>query len=270
MRRFGGKDDRHEDLVRSILDRTSGPACGRALEHLPGLVDNILDSGDRTLVQAHLENCPGCRSVAVVLGWMGKELPAMAEIDPGEEFTAAVLVRTARLPSRAAAAGQLTGAAGLVDRLGNWWEERIQRPLFAWQVAYALTVLLTVLTVAPGSPLHGVPRQILTSVQAGPTRLSALGGAFAIVDQGVAQGAGFLKETVWDGIRSDVGLRLQSTDQARDDLGRDVEGAWSEIRHKRTGPALMRLSAAGSDIKEIWRLWWRSNSINQSSTAERR
>jgi len=205
----------------------------------------------------------------VVLGWMGTELPAMAEIDPGEEFTAAVLARTARLPSRAAAAGHLTGAAGLVDRLGNWWEERIQRPLFAWQVAYALTVLLTVLTIAPGAPLHGVPRQILAGVEAGPARLSVLGGAFTTVDQGVAQGAGFLKDSVWGGIRSDVGRRVQSTELARDHLGRDVQGAWREIRHKRTGPALMRLSAAGSDFQEIWRLWWRSNSINQSSTAER-
>ncbi len=270
MTRFPDDNDRREDLVRSILGRTSGPACGRALEHLPALADGNLDPVDRALVQGHLEHCAECRAVAVVLGWLGGELPAMAEVDPGQEFTATVLARTARMPSRTAAAGQLTGPASWMDRLGRWWSERIERPLFAWQVAYALTVLLVALTALPGAPLRGVPGRLLTVVQAGPGHGAPLGAVFVAVDARVDRGAAWLRHAAWDRTRAGLDRRLERTAPARTHLNDDLEGCWRDLRRGRTGPALVKLSAAAGDMRDVWILWWRDDSLNSQPTSERR
>ena len=85
---------RNEDFVKNVLQRTSGSACERALNLLPELSDHQLEDLDRQLVQAHLEHCEGCRQVAVALGWLGSLLPDMAILEPGPDFTAAVLAGT--------------------------------------------------------------------------------------------------------------------------------------------------------------------------------
>ncbi len=271
MRRPDDRDRRRdEDLVRGILDRTSGPACGRCLERLPALARDDLDPVDRALVQGHLEHCGACRAVAVVLGWLDSELPAMAEVDPGSGFTAAVLARTRRLPSRAAAAGNLTGGAGLMDRVGRWWEQRIQRPLFVWQAAYALTLVLVLLTAAPGAPLRGVPGQVLSTVQAGPGGVPMLGPVLAVADQGLAAGTGFLKQEVWGGIQGSLDRRCDRTATVRRALDRDLRGTWRGIRQGRPGHSLISLRSVGSDLGSFWRLWWRHDSIPRQPTPGRR
>jgi len=270
MKRFDRDRKRGEDLVQGILSRTSGPACGRALEQLPDLADGTLDATSRALVQGHLEHCAPCRQVAVVLGWLDGELPAMAAVDPGEAFTAAVLARTARMPSRSAAAGQLTGPASWMDRLGQWWSERIDRPLFAWQAAYALTVLLVALTALPGAPLQAVSGRLREAVQAGSGQGTPLGPVFLAVDSGVDHGAAWLKRAAWERPRTGLDRRLERTAPARTLLNDDIEGCWRDLRQGRSGPALVKLSAAAGDMRQAWSLWWRDDSQDSSQTRERR
>ena len=152
-------DDR--DFVRDVLARTSGSACDRACGLLPDLTDGRLETLDRQLVQQHLEHCPPCRAVAVTLGWLGGELASRACLEPGPGFTAAVLARTsgrtATARARRAAAVAGTGPGGLMDRFGRWWQERILRPGYAMQSAYAATVILVLLTATPLSPFRGAP-----------------------------------------------------------------------------------------------------------------
>ena len=77
---------RDEDLIRNVLERTSGSPCERAAGLLPDLTDGALEDLDRQLVQAHLEHCPGCRALAVTLGWLDPLLPKMA-LEPSEPFS---------------------------------------------------------------------------------------------------------------------------------------------------------------------------------------
>ena len=76
-------------------------------------------------------------------------------------------------PPHAAVAGG--GAAGLMDRLGRWWQRPDPAPGFALQVAYVATVMLVLLTATPVSPLRGAPRKALSRGQAGPRGLPVVG-----------------------------------------------------------------------------------------------
>ena len=58
-----------DDFVGGVLGRTTGGACGRAVEQLADLMDDQLQGLDRQLVQAHLEHCTDCRQLAVTMGW---------------------------------------------------------------------------------------------------------------------------------------------------------------------------------------------------------
>jgi putative zinc finger protein len=170
---------REEKFVNDVLDRTSGSPCRRAAELLPDLNDGVLVDLDRQLVQAHLEHCTGCRTLAVTLGWLDPLLPKMAELDPGPAFTDRVLARTTQA-ALGVASGPVTepggfGPAGVMDRLGRWWEQQILRPIFPVQVAYAATVVLVLLVGTPLSPFREAPGKILESVQAGPRSVPMIG-----------------------------------------------------------------------------------------------
>ena len=84
-----------DDLVGSILERTSGSPCPRARE---GLAERGLgqaaDPVGEELLRAHLETCEQCAALSRVLAGLEETLPLLAEIEPGEEFTAQVLART--------------------------------------------------------------------------------------------------------------------------------------------------------------------------------
>ncbi len=162
-------------FANGVLGRTTGAACGRAAEQLEDLMGDRLAGLDRQLVQAHLEHCTDCRRLAVTVGWLNPLLPDMAEIDPGPEFLAGVLARTTQARRRVAYAEHPTGPAGLMDRVGRWWEKQILRPQFAMQAAYVATVLLVLVFATPGSPLRNVPEQALQAVTAGPQTAPYIG-----------------------------------------------------------------------------------------------
>ncbi len=270
MTRLPGSDDRREDLVRGILDRTTGPVCHRCLEMLPRLARGGLTGLDRTLVQSHLEHCRDCRTVAVVLGWLQGELPTMATIEPGEEFTAAVLARTARLPSRAAAAGRLTGSAQLMDRVGRWWERQLRRPLFVWQAAYVLTVVLVLLTALPGAPLRGMPERIRTSVQAAYVEVPLTGQVLQAADRQAATLAGTVVNSTWGRLHGELVACQVSTTEARGNLRHHLARLWNDIHRGRSGRAVLQLVEVGRDLKQIWRRWWRPDFLPPEQTSERR
>lgn len=266
---------RQENLVRSILDRTSGTACNRALALLPGLVEDELDQMDRTLVQGHLEHCAGCRSVALVLGWLGDELSTMAELDPGPEFTSRILARTSKSPAPGSAGDQLTGAAGLMDRAGRWWESKIRRPVFALQAAYALTVLLVVLTTLP--PLHSVPGTVLNTVQAGPASLPWVGRVIERTDQRLDLQAATLSgkiqqhlDSVQSGVQGDVAQRLLRTADDRRALVSNVAAMVTEARHGDFGPVGWHMLNTARTLRQFWRHWWRLDISKMRTSPERR
>jgi len=263
----GDEQKRNEDFVRDVLAHTSGPACDRACEQLSDLMDGALEGLDRELVQAHLEHCDPCRSVAVTLGWLEPLLPAMAEIDPGPAFTARILAQTTgRARVQAPLPAVPTGPAGLMDRVGGWWDRQILRPGFAAQLAYAATVILVLLTSVPGAPLKGVPGKALEIVQAGPTAAPVIGPVLNSTSGWVGNRASGVLESARTGVNrrleqtgSFFGQRGDRTAPGRSQLGFHVKGMIGKVGDGQLGEASYEFLAVLKAGRTIWIEWWKDN-----------
>ena len=145
-------------LAESILERTSGRACGRVREHLCDFVDGRLESSYGDLLSVHVENCPDCSALAAGLTELRETLPRMAEINPGMGFTRRVLLATSRrLPESRFKPWM---------RLWQSWVRLLQRPRFSWEAAYLGTILLVSVLGNPFTTLQDLSlraREIFSS-----------------------------------------------------------------------------------------------------------
>ncbi|MEN8007653.1 MAG: zf-HC2 domain-containing protein [Candidatus Krumholzibacteriota bacterium] len=265
----GSNDDRTRDekFLRDVLARTSGSACDRACEQLSDLMGGHLVGMDRELVQSHLEHCEPCRTLAVTLGWLEPLLPQMAEIDPGPAFTARVLAATSEQdPAIMPFPAVPTGPAGLMDRVGSWWDRQILRPGFAAQLAYAATVVLVLLTSVPGAPLRGVPGKALEIVQAGPVAVPVVGPAMDKASGWVGSRADEAVTTArtgveqrWEKTENSLGRRSGRTSGGRQELGTHVKEMISKAGDGKLGEASYELLAALKAGRAIWNEWWMDN-----------
>jgi hypothetical protein len=265
--------DKQQEFVRDVLARTSGSACGRALEQLPALHDGELVDLDRSLVRQHLEHCGPCRAVAVTLGWLGDELTSLAELDPGEAFTRAVIARTSAEsePARARRHARVaeSGPAGLMDRLGRWWGERILAPNFAVHVAYAATVLLVLIFTLPISPLKETPGRMLEAVQAGPAHLPLVGPAAIWTADRAAVGVATLRGGIdarWQAVADDWRARVDRSAADRAATADHLAAAFRRAGDRQTGNMTVELSGALSAGKAAWRAWWYTEPDSDSTS----
>ena len=134
------------DLAPAVLARTSGPGCGRARD----MLGQPLDPLESSLLQSHLAGCAECAWLAGAIAELRRDLPLLAELDPGEEFTRAVLAKTRR-PSRAPSRG--------ADWLAGW-RRLLLRPRFALEAAYVLTAVVLIVFGVPTVPVAGFSQEI--------------------------------------------------------------------------------------------------------------
>jgi len=146
-------------LLAGVLEKTSGSACGRARELLSSQADTPPATLDASLLAGHTEHCAECRSLAAIMAWMPQPLLELAEIDPGEAFTAATL--KSMLPWRRRAVRRLRS-------FGEEWARLVRRPRFAWETAYIGAAVIGLLFAAP--PLRAVPGEALRVAQANPVQ----------------------------------------------------------------------------------------------------
>lgn len=211
-----------DDLIDSILARTSGSACPAARERLAGSgLDLAADPVGEELLRAHLRRCAECEELSRVLAGLDESLPLLASLDPGEEFTARVVARTSarRRPARAWAA-----------RLGRALESLLSRPRLAWEGAYLGVVLLAVVFGLPGSPLRSVPGQFLEQLRQDPT--AALRASVGALESRVSEESGAVWQSATgraselaDGMARESEKALRSI---REDLGTFWGGLSSE------------------------------------------
>jgi hypothetical protein len=141
-----------DDFVASVLRRTTGEgACRRAETLLCAYVDAELTGDDRELLEGHLAHCEACRALAGALARSAEVLPSLAELDPGPDFTVAVLDATTR---RASAKG--------LGRLVAWWEAWQARPRFAMELAYVATLVLVLVVGNPAPVLQAASERTVT------------------------------------------------------------------------------------------------------------
>lgn len=173
------------DLVAGVLDRTSGGSCGRAqllLAEQSGLGE------DGGLLASHLETCAECAAVARALVQLRHQLPALAELDPGDAFVAEVMAATVGTVATVRAVGAVRPATPprlpLLVRIEAMWERAVQRPRLALEGAYAGIVLLFL--------LFGLPSQSLAELPA--RAFGGIGQEGIKVERAVSSGLGELVE----------------------------------------------------------------------------
>ncbi len=258
---MSGRRDDSERFVRDVLARTSGSPCLRCEERLPDLADGLLGDLDRQLMQAHLEHCGACRSLAVAMSASAPVLPQLAVVDPGDAFTHAVLARTSRRQRLAvpAAHARPTGLPGLMDRFGRWWGGWLQQPGFAAQGAYALTVVLVLAAIVPGSPLRKVSGKALDVMRAGPSAVAPLDGAAQWVD---ARGDAAQVAVRGQVRQLDNGLdaRLARSAVERSRATRGFGEALEQLHDGRLGGAGLAGLGALDASRKAWDLWWHGQS----------
>jgi predicted anti-sigma-YlaC factor YlaD len=139
------------DLTAQVLARTSGSSCDHARNGLCAYVDGRAGAVDAELIRMHVAGCEACATLSNVLAELATDLPALAEMDPGERFTAEVLART--VPRR-------SETPRWVEQIVQGWERLIRRPRFAAEGAYVMTLLMLVILGVPGALLAGAPGRV--------------------------------------------------------------------------------------------------------------
>ncbi len=275
----GGKR-KDEEFIQDVLSRTSGSACERAAGLLPDLTDDALEEMDRRLVQSHLEHCSVCRTLAVTLGWLEPLLPKMAFLDPGPEFTSQVLAQTS-LAAPGVAAGPITepvisGPAGLMHRLGKWWQQQILRPVFPLQVAYVATVIIVLLVATPFSPFKKAPDQLLQTVIAGPESLPVIGPMLDLATNDASEWVEGRVDRASENVRSKASgswkkadsslmARVARTDPARQLMKSQLGDLGGNISNGKLGDASYDLFRVLKSGRRVWVLWWNEETIVEST-----
>lgn len=161
-----------KDLVASILRATSGSPCRSAEDRLPDLVDGALDAVDAELVRGHLATCVPCAALARVLLEVKGELPWMAEVDPGREFTEMVLERTSRAPR---------------SRWAAMFEGLWLRPRFALEGAYLGSLVLAGILALPGVPARASHAVVKTAGTLDVRASSVISGAESAAEKAASK-----------------------------------------------------------------------------------
>ena len=242
------KNDR-ENLIQGIMQRTSGSPCGRARDLICEQTDGALERVDAGLLTAHSEHCADCRSLAATMAWMRRPLQELAEIDPGPQFTTAVLRQTLSL-------GQRLGRR--FRSFGIEWAELMRRPRIAWESAYVGAAIIGLLFAAPISPLNQVPGQALRVAQANPVQ------ALAQVSRDVVPAAVVTwTDTAWSATggraavtartwRDDLGDRLVRAWDAGRPLGSDVGDLGAALWASRGADTRLAIGRVRNDFSSIW------------------
>ena len=168
------------DLVAGVLERTSGGSCGRAQLLLAEGADRALGE-DGGLLTIHLGTCTDCAAVARALVHLRHELPALAELDPGDGFVAEVMAATAGLatPQR----------VPLRVRLEEMWERVAQRPRLAFEGAYAGMVVLFLVFGLPSQSVAELPAWAFGGIRQGGIKVER------VVSSGMGEIAEFGRST---------------------------------------------------------------------------
>jgi hypothetical protein len=201
-------------FLGAVLARTSGAACAGARARLCDHLDRLLDETNDGLVRMHLDGCEECGRLAAVLSRLAQDLPGLAEREPDARFVPGVLARTSR---------RAPEAAGWRARLSAGWRRLVYRPRFAWEGAYAGSLLVLLLFGAPDAPFAGVPGKALDLVRSVQVSLPA---------EAAARQAPRIRSAV----RTEIAGATERVHDVTRDLARAVErrssGAWSGLKQE--------------------------------------
>ena len=187
-------------IVQAVVGRTTGRVCGQVQQALAA-IDPAPASA-----WAHVDECPACARFVAVLARCERVLPGFAESSPDADFASDVVMATVDHPSLVHVAWRRA-----VDRWNRW----IERPHAAQEMAYAVTIVLVLLTSTPIAPFPDLPERALDVVRSGvegPRR-----APHTSFQPAVAQGP-------LDGARLRGGRVLRDLDRVGEGLGTAAAG----------------------------------------------
>jgi len=220
----GGLPIADDQVVRPVVAATTGRGCSRVHESLAGVREATAQ--ERGWARDHARGCTQCARVATVLEELPRILPTFAEVDPGPDFTAEVLLATLERPS-------LWNV--FLTRMGDHLRRWPRRPSFAQELSYALTVALLLITVIPGSPLSELPRHALSLVQVQESS--------AVFDD---------EGTVGAGLRREVRARGERLGDGFDRLGTHVIGTGRGLVDGDLEVVGENAGQIGCDLRRLW------------------
>ena len=162
QRTSGAPREDSPDMVGAVLERTVGSACGRAADLLCDFVDGGLDPDDSAILAAHLEHCAPCQALALNLRELTVVLHDLGDLQPDAGFVGAVLDRTSR---------REPAASWLPDWLAGSLRSLVERPRFAFEVAYIGVVLFVLLFGNPATTLQAASERTAGMAAAGISRI---------------------------------------------------------------------------------------------------
>lgn len=137
------RDEPPVGLAEEVLRRTTGGVCGEARARLG---EDVADGHARL----HAASCDACTPLVRALDRLPRDLPGLAEADPGPGFVRAVMSRTAASP-----------AARSRRRLAATWSALVRRPRFALEFSYAVVAVAVVgFAVGDARPSTAFPRAL--------------------------------------------------------------------------------------------------------------
>jgi anti-sigma factor RsiW len=227
-----------------VLARTTGRACPNVREGLGDFVDGILDATRAEWTRAHLEECSECRALHAGFVTLAQELPALREVDPGPDFLSDVLMST--LPQPSLLEVFLVRVRERVSR----WQRRSTQPQ---EMAFALTVVLVLLTSVPGAPLEGAPAQALSLVRGEAIAAEAeapLREAWTAVQSSrPVTTLGTKREHVLEGFDRRADRAMRDFDR----LGDHFVGMGRSLLQADMAEAGLWASRIGCDVESLWK-----------------
>lgn len=130
--RCGTSKQESSQLGAAIIAATSGDNCDTARLMLAANLDkdNPGEGEIDTFLQAHVDDCPSCQSVATSMERLTQQLSPLQSLKPPAGFTATVLSRTS---GKRISASRRWSMSILVDL--------VRRPRFAAEAAFTLTLI---------------------------------------------------------------------------------------------------------------------------------
>jgi hypothetical protein len=214
------------DFSNDVLARTSGSVCQRTESSLWDFVRRELNPEENDLISMHLEHCLACRSTAAEMALLQETLSEMADVDPGEPFTAAVVGITSGLRRL---------RPGFRTRFQQWWQCVVQRPLFSLEAAYVATLFMFFI-FSPILPFREMASQKLPSiwVRAKEPASSHLQYLASTVSRGNAQFAGSLSgilEHTGKSVNSMLDKSVQAVGVWKKESKADLQWFWQRLTH---------------------------------------
>jgi len=224
------------DLVAGVLVRTESEPCRQIRDRIGEV--GAPEPVTAELMALHLETCTSCHALVAARLRLDEDLPELATMEPGPDFTAAVLALTRHRP-------------GWRRRWQRYRNELEQRPRFALEAAAALALLLMLFLRVAGISSE----EHLASMRAGTQVIT--GGLSHITDQVDSEMAS-ATDLVAGGLHAYLD---QTKDDYRRVIGSVVKRGRSPARSERKKTNGPERSRPAEPTRKGWLSWpsWQSH-----------